>query len=198
MKLTKERPVYVFDTSGLLDFALTLTTNHKDLLDTLSRDAQYLYHPISLAEISDYLHEKIWQFRKPGSTPDTIRKGIRKRRLLISTLYNHRKNDNPTEYLHGIRFLPYHITFGIFSRIAHHRSKPEHLCKSRRNGCIPVADLTDHQILAVAEFLNHSKYAVKLISGDKMQLAAAAHLGINWIYSKDPLHRIPFEWISCV
>ncbi|HLC16135.1 MAG TPA: hypothetical protein VJL89_07910 [Thermodesulfovibrionia bacterium] len=59
MKLTKERPVYVFDTSGLLDFALTLTPNHKDLLDTLSRDAQYLYHPISLVEISDYLHEKI-------------------------------------------------------------------------------------------------------------------------------------------
>ncbi len=198
MKLNKIHPVYVFDTSGLLDFALVRTPNHADLLAVLAGDAQYLYHPISLAEMADYFHEKIWQVRQPSSTPHEIRIGIRKRRLLISTLYKHRRRDEPREYLHGRRFLPCHISFDIFSRIAHQRSQPANLCQSRRTGCTAVADITDHEILAAAEFLDHSKFLVTFISGDQMQLAAAAHLGVTWLYSKEPHRTTPFAWRSCV
>lgn len=197
MKLNKDYPVYVFDTSALIDFAIERTSNHSDLLDVLDQNGQYFYHPVTLAELADYTHEKIWRDRKPSCTSSQIKQGIRIRNLLIFNLYQHCKSDNPSTYLYYRRFLPFHVTFDLFSLTAHQRRDSKNLC--RINGkCTAVANMTDHHILAVASFINRiRKYEVKFVSGDKAQLAAANHLKIPWIYSKIPACRTPFTWNNC-
>jgi len=191
MKLNKALPVYVFDTSALLDFA-----SNKSLAGILDADGQYFYHPITLAELADYTHQEIWQFRKPHYNLKQIKEGIQGRVRLIKALYHHRKND-PRTYINGRRFLPISVPFDMFSFLAHQRSERKYLCKSPDGKAIAVvANMTDHQILVAAAYLRRSKFSVTMISGDKMQLAAAAHLGISWINSKKPQHKIAETWLG--
>ncbi len=197
MKLNRDFPVYLFDTSGLLDFALEKSPGHAQLIGMLDSKGQYRYHPITLAEIADYLHEEIWQSRQKNCSPARIKEGIRRRRLLISNLYVHRKKDDPMTCLHGRRFLPFSMSFEAFSLIAHQRSDPKYLRVMRDGRITVVADMTDHQILGAAFFLKRSKYEVNFVSGDQDLLAVAEKLGVSWIYSKDPERKTPFSWISC-
>ncbi len=56
MKLNKDYPVYIFDTSGLIDFAVEKTSNHSDLIMikitiTITRTPTFSIHwfiPLSL------------------------------------------------------------------------------------------------------------------------------------------------------
>ncbi len=196
MKLNRDFPVYLFDTSGLLDFALERSPGHTQLIGMLDSKGQYRYHPITLAELADYLHEEIWQSRQKNRSPAQIKEGIRRRRLLIPKLYVHRKKDDPVTYLHGRRFLPFSVSFEAFSLIAHQRSDPKYLRKMSGDRITVVADMTDHQILGAAFFLKRSKYEVKFVSGDKDLLSAAERLGVPYIYSKKPEYMIPFTWIG--
>ncbi|OQY29868.1 MAG: hypothetical protein B6244_02610 [Candidatus Cloacimonetes bacterium 4572_55] len=194
MNLIKTLPVYLFDTSGLIDFALRRTANHEDLVTILEEEGQYLYHPITLAELAQYYHKKIWN---PSLPDKKVKEGISMRRLLVSTLYNHcKKRDPEKSLLSGRLFLPCPITFLMFSRVAHQRSCPEYLCKSG-DRCTVVCNMVDHLILGAAEYLASKKFSVTFVSGDKMQLAAAARLRVGWIYSKDPGRKNPFQWKKC-
>jgi len=191
MKLTRNFPVYMFDTSGLLDFV----PKENQLIGMLDSKGQHMYHPITLAELANYLHEAIWRARKPYSKPIQIRNGISRCGELIKTLYTHRKKDDPATYLHYRRFFPFSMSFEAFSFIAHQRSDPKYLRKMRDGRITVVADMTDHQILGAAFFLKRSKYEVHFVSGDQDLLAAAEKLGISWIYSKDPKCKRAFTWI---
>ncbi len=198
MKLNRDYPVYVFDTSGLLDLAFQRTVRHKELLGILDPDGQYFYHPITLAEITSYFHPEIWKERNLGYNSGQIRKKISKRRLLVSILYTHRKRSASVQHIHGKRFLPFLPSFEMFSFMAHQCSLPANLCKLPAGKITVVANMTDHQILTVACFINRSrKYDVKFVSADKVQLAAADHLGVPWVYTRDPDRTSPFPWIAC-
>jgi len=201
MNIDKDIPLYFFDTSALLDFALERTPCHSELLNTLSINAQYFYHPITIAEIATYLHPEIWKSlnNRYRYNEVQIKDEIRKRQYLIAMLYKQRKKDEPITYLYDRRFLPFHIVFNIFSLIAHQRSDKNYLCKTGDgNRCTVVADLTDHQILSIAYYMHSKrKYDVKFISGDKRQLAAAGRFKIPWIYSKNPHVKDDFPWIRC-
>jgi len=196
MNLDRWRPVYVFDTSALIQFALPRSPGHAALLARLDQQGQYFYHPITLSELAEYVHEPIVRERRRSLSPTQVADFICTRRLPLTSLHTQRKQDDSRTNLHGRRFLPGATSFEWFSYLAHQRSRLRNLCQSADNQLTVVAALTDHQILALAGWLQRSRYQVTFVSGDQRQLAAAAYLAVPWIYSHDP-SRVPcFAWAA--
>lgn len=191
MKLEPGCPLYLFDTSGLLDFAQGKARGSVRMQALLSLTGQYFYHPISLAEMADYVHEPIWRHRRPSDARWAEK--ARARRSLITLLYHHRKEDRTEFRLYERRFLPFHTTFRYFSLVAHQRQQ---VCNIRttQDGPVCVAALTDHQILTSAVFFHRTGVDVTFVSGDQQLLGAAAHFNVKWVYSKDPDRSAAFVW----
>jgi hypothetical protein len=194
MRLDRHLPVYVFDTSALIEFALARSPGHAALLPLLDVTGHYLYHPITLAELTDYFHERLIADRRPTWSPQRVRDHASLRRRLVSLLCTSRKRDDPLVRLHGRRFLPGATPYEWYSHLADQRSRPLHLRRMNNGDSTVVAPLTDHQVLALATWLRRSRYSVTFVSGDQEQLAAAAHLSVPWLYSHDPARTTAFPW----
>jgi hypothetical protein len=194
MRLDPQLPVYVFDTSALIEFALARSAGHAALLPLLNAAGQYLYHPITLAELTDYFHESLIAARRPTWSARRVREHASLRRRLVALLCAHRKRDDPLLRLHGRRFLPCATPYEWFSHLADQRSRPQHLRRMSSGEATVVAPLTDHQVLALATWLRRCRYSVTFVSGDQEQLAAAAYLSLSWLYSHNPTQTIPFTW----
>jgi hypothetical protein len=192
MRIDANRPVCVFDTSGLLDFARGGTPASARLQQVLPSDGQYFYHPITLGELADYVHEPVWKHRQPHvkrwAEAASLRRG------LITVLYHHKKDDCARLRLYGRRFLPFSVCFEYFSFVAHQRQQVSNVRQTLRDGPVPVAAMTDHQILGAALYFARSRYEVTFVSGDKFLLGAAAKMNLGWRYSKDPDLSHAFPW----
>ena len=180
MPTGSERPIFVFDTSALVDFASGQASASVRLHAAVPPGSRCVYHPVTLAELSDFSHPSIVAHRQPRLR--NLEECVRTRRHLITLLYHHRKIDNPAHRLYGQRFLPFHPTFPYFSYLAHQRQQPSNLRTTERGEPLPVAHLTDHQILAAALFTERSGQVVVFVSGDKLQLGAAARFRLAWVY----------------
>lgn len=194
MKLDRNRMHYVFDTSALLDLCHDQLASHSALVASLDSTAACLYHPISLAELAENMHVEVWRDKDPNLPAGAVRDRVRVRRALLTLLHHHRQYEN-CQRLCGRRFLPFNVSPEFALYVAHQRSQTTLIRRSTKDGRVTVVcTMVDHNILACAAWLVRSKIPVRFVSSDQEQLGAAARLGIDWTYARDPNRRVAFPW----
>lgn len=199
------KPLAVFDTSGILDL-MWASVRHRARQDfeqvmraRLGDTPQCGYHPVTLAELASNTHEEVLQARGRGTrgrrTQAELRRDTEKFQRALEILEHSIRG----EWSEVMPFQMYPLTpsLSAYVRLSRQRSDFRNLRCLSKSGVVPLASMVDHQILALAYFLNETGTAVTFVTGDRELLGAAAGLGLSWIDSKNPKRIEALPWKDC-
>lgn len=205
MNLDADRPVVVLDTSAMLEIlgwrassrTMKLKEFNEAVVKTMGAEAQLVFHPVSLAEISTNSHEEVLLGRR--NTRTVSREQIRRRHKLhqfaLITLRNivdpaTEADPWPTPHM----LIP---ELGDWNRLTDQRSDFRFLRCTVKSGVVPVATMVDHMILSLAHSLRLDGYNAGLSSGDQELLGAAEELQVPRINVHNLKKFDGYVWKSC-
>lgn len=206
MELRRDRQVVVLDTSALVQIFVHVARGgaglhrfRKAVGELWRPNVQFVFHPITLAELATNSHEEVLHGRMGHRGPRpaseiALRAQAHKQALVALRAC---VEGRPLTRDFAFRVLPLVPDWRDYVAVASQREDYKLLRCTAKSSVVPVAGLTDHQILSVALSLIRDGYDAGFISGDRELLGAAERFGLPLLYVHGLDDRSGFRWKDC-
>jgi hypothetical protein len=196
-------PLVFLDTSAVVELAVTTLRGGNSfphrfrtaIDERWGHGVQLAVHPVSLAELATNSHEEVHHSRARSPRPAADHSlTARANACALVALRSFLGGGSDELALHARPIVP---TWADWMHVVAQRND-HRLLRCTRDGAVkPVADMVDHVILGLASSYAQRGYTTGFVSGDAMQLGAAARLGIGCLDVKDLRRVSPHPWKSC-
>lgn len=203
MALDPQKPIVVVDTSGIIDLCGWVVDQRRDSIRLYRAQLeekwgcipQFVYHPVSLAEIATNTHEEVLLSRGGPSDFSRIRrrsKLFKSSILILKSVFEGSMGDAS-----DLVPRPMKVDSKHFYLVSEQRLDWANLRCTKNNAVVPVGSIADHLILGLSLLLLREGFVSGFVSSDRELLGAAQTFGLTYINTKDLGGKLIHRWKTC-